>query len=64
MMSNDPSTKEKNLQKKFKRGVGKPGEWEILVRVERLLKREKSTLSNDAKKSHKIILITRERTLI
>ena len=29
-----------------------------MVRDERILRREKATLSNDAKKSHKIVLIT------
>lgn len=44
-------------EKEFQRGAGKPEEWKVLVRDEGIL-REKSTLSNHAKKAHEVVSIT------
>lgn len=48
----------KETEKEPQRGVGKPEGWGVLVRDERILRREKSILSNHAKKACEIVLIT------
>lgn len=45
-------------KKEFQRGAGKPEGWKVFVRDEGILRREKSTLSNHAKKAHEVVLIT------
>lgn len=47
----------KETGKEFQRGAGKPGEWEYWKENDSILGRKKSTLSNHAKKAHKIVLI-------
>lgn len=66
MVSSDPSTNallpKRRAYKGDRKGVlersRKTRRVGSIVRDERILRREKATLSNDAKKSHKTVLIT------